>query len=71
MDNNRKDRTTEANIKLNQEFYGEETESSSWVKNGSRNETVNANMEIDHIFNQNDEGEFDLLNSTSLRRGNG
>lgn len=59
-----------ANIKFNQEFYGEETQPTGSIKNGSANDTDNANMQIDRIFNEED-NEFDIQNSTSIMRGNG
>lgn len=68
--NNRKNKTTEANINLNREFYGEDTEPTREIKNASLNESENANMQIDRVFNEED-NEFDLLNPTFLSRGNG
>jgi hypothetical protein len=60
----------DANLKLNREFYGGEAQPTGWVENTSLNETVNANIEIDRQFYQDDD-EFDLNNTTTIRRGNG
>lgn len=70
MENEREDHSTEANSKLNREFYGEETQPTGWINNGSANPTDNANMQIDRIFNEEDT-QFDLENSASLSRSNG
>lgn len=71
MDDKQDNPISEANLKLNQEFYGEETQPTRWIKNGSPRESENANMQIDRIFNSNDEDDSNLQNRTSLRRGNG
>lgn len=70
MDKQRDENTTEANIELNREFYGEDTQPTGWIKKSSPNDAENANMQMDRIFNE-DDNEFDIQNSTSLRRSNG
>jgi|GEM_PF-6969173 len=68
MSQQREDKLSETNMELNQEFYGENNE---MPEKASENKAENANININRLFNKEEDQDFDLQNEATITRGNG